>query len=781
MKKNIKLILRKLLNESEFNYHKSRPDQSIGDIEDIKNIKPYGSDNLFMMEGRGTGHFGSGLYFSTFSCQNFDDSDNPKKEFTKVKDNVYRVDFDIYKNLFRVKSPNHAEMLFKTLKLINESFYLLVRGYDGKNYHFEMNKKFKIIYLKIINNAEYLGLNIPKYREYINMIKEAVNDMNNKTKRASMSTRIMEYNGFNGVNVSGIDWYDNIEHGSVIYDLSKLSSNPVKVKDPRLFCKIKLGSDVITNNSNIHSDALAGDKLYILKFKYKLSNNEKIIYIKNTEYYFTPYELNFLDENLKKIYYNSLPIKFKNRLLRQLPDYEMVKKMIDDGYIKLIYDKNNKVNDVTILEDILDNFWRYDEKYQELILKNINRPLNDKEERLLNNVKEDDEYKQFFTENENKLNTSSEVRIKYNINLPKDIIDIKDIFVKNGYDLYLVGGSVRDVLLNKEPKDYDLATNAKPDDIENILQENGYKTIATGKAFGVINVITDSDEYEIATFRSEKYTDADKRRPDSVEFTDIYQDVLRRDITINALFYDIKNKEIVDLVGGIEDIKNGVIRTVGKPEDRFNEDRLRILRVLRFSARLDSDIDQQTDEALQKDASLEGISAERVKDEFIKGIKSAKNVSFFLSLIDRYNLFDWIFPKLNINKNFKNLTDDYIITISTLLKLNNPKNIGNKLNELRYTIDEIRNIQFLLSFLNISIDTAVALKKMQKNITLNDEQIKKFGQINNLDKKLVDAFIDFELSVNSQEVMDKFNLKPSQELGNKITSLETDNFKKTIK
>lgn len=768
MKNYIKFKLRNLLNETEFNYHK-------GDIENVENIRPYGSDNLFRMQGRGTGHFGSGLYFSTYSCENFDDSDNSKKELTKIKDNIYRVDFDIYKNLFRVKSPDHAEMLFKTLKLINESFYLVVRVYDSK---FEMDNKFKIIYLKIINNAQYLGLNIPKYREYINMVKEAANDMKNKTNLASMSTRIMEYNGFNGVNVSGIDGYDNTLHGSVIYDLSKLSSNPVEVKNPELFCKIK--RDVITNFPNMRSDALAGDKLSIDFFN-KLKNNEKIIYIKNFEYYFEPYQLDELDENLKKVYYNSLPIKFKNGLLEKLPHYKMVKKMIDDGYIKLIYDENIKVNDVTILEDILEDFWKYDEKYQELILKNINRPLNDEEERLLNNVKEDDEYKQFFTENENKLNTSSEVRIKYDINLPKDIIDIKDIFVKNGYDLYLVGGSVRDVLLNKEPKDYDLATNAKPDDIENILQENGYKTIATGKAFGVINVITDSDEYEIATFRSEKYTDADKRRPDSVEFTDIYQDVLRRDITINALFYDIKNKEIVDLVGGIEDIKNGVIRTVGKPEDRFNEDKLRILRVLRFSARLDSDIDQQTDEALQKDASLEGISGERIKDEFIKGIKSAKNVSFFLSLIDRYNLFDWIFPKLNINKNFKNLTDDYIITISTLLKLNNPKNIGNKLNELRYTIDEIRNIQFLLSFLNISIDTAVALKKMQKNITLNDEQIKKFGQINNLDKKLVDAFIDFELSVNSQEVMDKFNLKPSQELGNKITSLETDNFKKTIK
>lgn len=194
------------------------------------------------------------------------------------------------------------------------------------------------------------------------------------------------------------------------------------------------------------------------------------------------------------------------------------------------------------------------------------------------------------------------------------------------------------------------------------------------------------------------------------------------------------------------------------------------------------EITKEIDVALKNTVHLLGsISAERIKDEFIKGIKSAKNVSFFLSLIDRYNLFDWVFPKLNINKEFTKLTDDYIVTISTLLKSNDPKNIGNKLNELRYTIEEIRNIQFLISFLNISVDTAVPLKKMQKNITLSDEQIKKFGLINKLDKKLVDAFLEFQLSVNSQDVMDEFNLKPSQELGNKINSLETDNFKKTIK
>jgi tRNA nucleotidyltransferase (CCA-adding enzyme) len=382
--------------------------------------------------------------------------------------------------------------------------------------------------------------------------------------------------------------------------------------------------------------------------------------------------------------------------------------------------------------------------------------------------------------NKKQLN-ENQVRFKHEINLPDDILKIKDIFVKNGYELFLVGGSVRDILLNKVPKDYDLATDATPNEVERILEKNNYKTIPTGKAFGVINVITDNDEYEISTFRSEVYSEKDKRRPESVEFSNIYQDVLRRDITINALFYDIENKEIVDLVGGIDDLKNGIIRTVGDPKDRFNEDRLRILRLLRFSARLNSKIDKNADEALKKDSSLEGISAERIRDEFIKGIKSAKSVSFFLNLINDYNLFKWVFPNLNINKSFNNLSDDYITTIASILIYNDPKIIGKRLNELRYTIDEIKNIQFLLSFLNLDVNTSVALKKMQKNTTLTDEQIIKFAKINNIDEKLVNTFIDFELTVNSEEVMDKFNLKPSKELGEKITALEIDNFKKMLK
>ena len=213
-----------------------------------------------------------------------------------------------------------------------------------------------------------------------------------------------------------------------------------------------------------------------------------------------------------------------------------------------------------------------------------------------------------------------EDRIKTNIPVPEDIKKIKDIFIKNGHKLFVVGGAVRDALLGKSPKDWDLATDAVPDKVEAMMKGAGLKTIPTGKAFGVINVFTDNDEFEIATFRKDL---SGGRRPDAVEFTDIQTDVLRRDLTINALFFDIDTNEVVDLVGGVEDLKNGVVRTVGNPADRFGEDRLRILRAIRFAGRFGSELDPAVEAALKKDNSLKGVSPERIRDEFLKGIKTA--------------------------------------------------------------------------------------------------------------------------------------------------------------
>jgi tRNA nucleotidyltransferase/poly(A) polymerase len=272
------------------------------------------------------------------------------------------------------------------------------------------------------------------------------------------------------------------------------------------------------------------------------------------------------------------------------------------------------------------------------------------------------------------------------------------------------------------------------------------------------------------------------RRPDLVVFSDIGTDCLRRDLTINALFYDTDTHEVVDLVGGIDDLKKGIIRTVGAAEDRFGEDKLRRLRAIRFAGRFGSELDPAVDAALRKDASLEGISGERIKDEFIKGIQSAKSVVHFLQLIDKYGLFVWIFKGLNVSKQFIE-NKDPIVVIATLLKENDPRILPKKLNELKYKDIELRPIKFLIDLFKLSIDTAVQLKKAQDISKVSINQIQQFAsnQGDRINETLLTAFIRFNLTVKAQEVKDEFGLSDGPELGQAILKIETDNFKKLVR
>lgn len=273
------------------------------------------------------------------------------------------------------------------------------------------------------------------------------------------------------------------------------------------------------------------------------------------------------------------------------------------------------------------------------------------------------------------------------------------------------------------------------------------------------------------------------RRPDSVSFTDIEGDVKRRDLTINALFYDTDTKEIVDLVGGVQDLKNGIVRTVGAPEDRFGEDRLRILRAIRFAGRFGNELDPATDAALQKDASLEGISGERIRDEFIKGLTSAKSQRHFLQLIDKYKLFDWIFKGLKTDTSIIDSlsnNEDYVVLIARLLKGNGLDLLRKKLNDLKYTIDEVKAITFLIAMLKLDVDTAVTLKKAEQNAGVSPDKLLAFAKAEGIDEKLMTAFQKFRLTVSGPEVMDKLNLKPGPEVGKAIQQMETDNFKKLL-
>ena len=382
-----------------------------------------------------------------------------------------------------------------------------------------------------------------------------------------------------------------------------------------------------------------------------------------------------------------------------------------------------------------------------------------------------------FIKNKIRESLITENRVKFDIPVPSDILEIKDVFVKNGFKLFVVGGAVRDAVLGKIPKDWDLATDATPDQVEKIMSESGFRTLPTGKAFGVINVFSDDDEYEIATFRKDI---GSGRRPDSVEFTTIDQDVKRRDLTINALFFDIDTNEIVDLVGGISDLKNGIVRTVGNPEDRFGEDRLRILRAIRFAGRFGSELEPNVDVALRKDASLQGISPERIRDEFLKGIKTTKSVVQFLKLIDRYKLFDWVFKGLRVNKNFIEERDPTVL-LAFLLRDNDPAMLGKVLNQLTYSAAEVKGITFLVAFQQFdNPDDVYIFKKQHMNSGVGEQQLKKFGELINFNKRVLNAFVDFKLSVTGDDAQRKMGVKAGPEMGNAIKKMEADNFKVTL-
>ncbi|MCZ6688017.1 MAG: CCA tRNA nucleotidyltransferase [Planctomycetota bacterium] len=185
---------------------------------------------------------------------------------------------------------------------------------------------------------------------------------------------------------------------------------------------------------------------------------------------------------------------------------------------------------------------------------------------------------------------------------------------QRGHRAYYAGGCVRDRVMGKTPQDYDIATSASPETVQEIFEE----TVAVGARFGVIVVILEGVQFEVATFRAEgRYLDG--RRPEWVRFADEEADVLRRDFTVNGMLYDPIEDRLFDRVGGQEDIERRMIRTIGDPEERFDEDRLRLLRAVRFAARLDFRIDGPTADAIRKMADrIESVSWERIRDELVK-------------------------------------------------------------------------------------------------------------------------------------------------------------------
>ncbi len=214
-----------------------------------------------------------------------------------------------------------------------------------------------------------------------------------------------------------------------------------------------------------------------------------------------------------------------------------------------------------------------------------------------------------------------------------------------GHEAFFAGGCVRDMLLGKEPKDFDVATDAEPARVQEIFD----RTVAVGAHFGVVIVVMEGAPVEVATFRNDgKYVDG--RRPEGVTFTDARGDALRRDFTINGLFLDPMSDEVLDYVGGREDLTQRVIRAIGDPSARFAEDRLRVLRGIRFAASLGFEIESATWQALCAAAPrITEISTERCRDELIKIFTSPGRVRG-LDLLDASGLLELLLPEVLLLK-----------------------------------------------------------------------------------------------------------------------------------
>lgn len=382
------------------------------------------------------------------------------------------------------------------------------------------------------------------------------------------------------------------------------------------------------------------------------------------------------------------------------------------------------------------------------------------------------------------------------IKLPKNVKYIIDKIYDKGYEAFIVGGCVRDSILGIEPNDYDITTSARPSDIIDIFKN--YKIIDNGIKHGTVAVVIDSDIYEITTYRVEGEYE-NNRRPQSVEFTsNIEEDLKRRDFTINAIAYNDKFG-IIDKFNGIDDIKNKIVKTVGDPDERFNEDGLRIVRAIRFSSKLGFSIEKKTLKSIYKNAKIiKNISKERITEEFTKTIISdnPQNIILLyntgiLKYLDIYTAITKedisILRECPKNLEFRLVMLEYIACIvnkkdfniykkeKTLLNtLIYSKKIVNKCNMLLENmfvdIEHINLVKIKLILNKIGVESfkeVLSLKKIYFEIYLNrncsfiDEIIKEIEKIENKEecysiKNLkIDGKVLMELGYTGKDIGDK--------------------------
>ena len=383
--------------------------------------------------------------------------------------------------------------------------------------------------------------------------------------------------------------------------------------------------------------------------------------------------------------------------------------------------------------------------------------------------------------NENKISTE--------IPIPQDIINISNAYIKAGKDIFLVGGAVRDFIQGIKPKDWDLVTNALPNESKEILK--GFNVSdEQGKNFGVLRVFTkdEPEGYEIASYRKDisggRDTKGDDQKVEMGPDVTIIDDCMRRDLTINSLFYDIKNKQIVDLVGGVNDIKNGIVRAVGDASQRFIEDRLRICRIFRFAARTGGEIDGNTSKAIKTDNRLRGVgptedvSQERIWDEFKKAWKQAKDFNHYLDFFKEFDMWSEVFPGSKINTDLID-SRDFVVVIANLFKNENHIGLERRLvQEYKIESDIATKIVFLVRILDLTPELAFDMFKFKIQCHIEDSTILEWFRTQGINDPVKIKFLEYKPTTSAEELMSR-GIR-GRELGIEIKRLELENFKKLI-
>jgi len=369
--------------------------------------------------------------------------------------------------------------------------------------------------------------------------------------------------------------------------------------------------------------------------------------------------------------------------------------------------------------------------------------------------------------------------------IPDSVKELHKLFQGKGKKLYLVGGSVRDFLTGDKPKDFDLATDALPDEVLEIV-DGKYRTNLQGRAFGVVVVFTDEvpEGMEIATFRE----DVSKGRNPEVKLgVTIEDDVKRRDLTYNSLFYDLDTRQIVDLVGGKEDLQSGITRMVGDPIERFDEDSLRILRAFRFASRYEHPLHHDTEKAIEKRKQLQNIdtetgemkriSQERVWEEMKKAFKQARDYKYYLNFFTKFDMWNEVFPGANINTNLVD-SKDFIVVIANLFKNESLSGLERKLvQEYKIEHETATKVVFLVSLLSFKVEDVLDFFRKKVSSGISDSTILEWLSNGNETPMLIN-FIHYKPTVSSQDLMEQ-GFKGNK-LGIEIKRLEVEKFKQML-